>query len=40
LLHWTRLRYDLVLALVLVGVAVMTYVLSLHWAFQGKPRRR
>jgi putative flippase GtrA len=40
LLHWTGLRYDLVLALVLVAVAVMTYVLSLHWAFQGNPRRR
>jgi putative flippase GtrA len=40
LLHWTRLRYDLVLALVLVAVAVMTYLLSLRWAFQGNPRRR
>jgi hypothetical protein len=29
-----------VLALVLVAVAVMTYLLSLRWAFQGNPRRR
>jgi putative flippase GtrA len=40
LLHWTALRYDLVLALVLVAVAVMTYLLSLRWAFQGNSRRR
>jgi len=35
LLHWSRLRYDLVLALVLVGVAVITYLLSSRWAFLG-----
>lgn len=40
LLHWTGLRYDLVLALVLVAVAVMTYLLSLRWAFQGRPAHR
>ena len=33
LLHWTTLRYDLLLAAVLVGVAGLTYVLSRHWAF-------
>jgi putative flippase GtrA len=36
LLRWTGLRYDLLLALVLVAVAVMTYLLSLRWAFQGR----
>lgn len=36
LLHWTGLRYDLVLAIVLVAVAVMTYLLSLRWAFLGR----
>lgn len=40
LLHWTGLRYDLLLALVLVAVAVMTYLLSLRWAFQGRPATR
>ena len=40
LLHWTGLRYDLLLALVLVAVAVMTYLLSLRWAFQGRPAPR
>lgn len=33
LLHWTSLRYDLLLAMVLIGVAGITYVLSRHWAF-------
>jgi len=36
LLHFSALRYDLLLGLVLVGVAVMTYVLSSRWAFLGK----
>ena len=33
LLHWSAQRYDLVLAVVLVGVAGVTYLLSRHWAF-------
>lgn len=37
LLHATGLRYDVLLALVLVGVAVMTYLLSSRWAFRGSP---
>ena len=39
LLHWSSLRYDLVLAVVLVGVAVATYLLSRHWAFPGSRGR-
>ncbi|HXD38942.1 MAG TPA: GtrA family protein [Ramlibacter sp.] len=35
LLQWSSWRYDVVLALVLVGVAVMTYLLSSRWAFLG-----
>ena len=35
LLHFSALPYDLLLGLVLVGVAVMTYLLSSRWAFQG-----
>jgi putative flippase GtrA len=34
LLHWTRLPYDLLLAAVLVGTALFTYVLSSRWAFR------
>jgi len=34
LLHATQLRYDLLLAIVLVGIAVMTFVLSRFWAFR------
>lgn len=37
LLHWTQQRYDLVLAVVLLGVAVLTYWLSRHWAFLRSP---
>lgn len=33
LLRLSGLRYDLALALVLVGVAVMTYLLGRRWAF-------
>lgn len=33
LLHWSALRYDAVLAIVLVGVAGFTYWLGRHWAF-------
>jgi putative flippase GtrA len=42
LLRWTRLPYDLLLALVLLGVALFTYVLSSRWAFSGalKPELR
>ena len=36
LLHLTPLRYDIALALVLVGVAFITYQLGRHWAFAGK----
>lgn len=35
LLHVSALRYDLLLAGVLLGVAVMTYLLSSRWAFRG-----
>jgi putative flippase GtrA len=38
LLHWTGLHYALTLAIVLVAVAVSTYLLSRHWAFLGTPR--
>lgn len=34
LLHTTALRYDLALALVLAGVAALTFVLSRFWAFR------
>ena len=37
LLHFSALPYDLSLALVLVAVAVMTYLLSSRWAFRGSP---
>ena len=33
LLHVSAIRYDVALAIVLVAVAVMTYVLSSRWAF-------
>lgn len=33
LLQWGVQRYDLALAVVLVGVAIATYLLSRHWAF-------
>ena len=35
LLNFSALPYDLLLALVLVAVAVMTYLLSSRWAFRG-----
>jgi putative flippase GtrA len=35
LLHWTGLHYALTLAVVLVLVAVATWLLSRHWAFLG-----
>jgi putative flippase GtrA len=34
LLRWSPWRYDLLLALVLLGVAALTYLLSRHWAFR------
>jgi putative flippase GtrA len=37
LLHVTAVRYDVALGIVLVGVAVMTYVLSSRWAFLRSP---
>ncbi|MBE7941047.1 MULTISPECIES: GtrA family protein [Ramlibacter] len=36
LLRLGGLRYDVALALVLVGVAVMTWLLSSRWAFRGR----
>jgi putative flippase GtrA len=33
LLRWSGQRYELLLALVLAGVAVATYAASRHWAF-------
>ncbi len=38
MLHWTGLHYALTLAIVLVAVAVATFLLSRHWAFLGTPR--
>ena len=38
LLHFSRLPYDVLLAVVLLGVAVMTYLLGSRWAFRGNPR--
>ena len=37
LLHATGLRFDVALALVLVGVAVLTYLASSRWVFRGRP---
>ncbi len=34
LLHATTIRYDLLLALILVGIAVMTFILGRFWAFR------
>jgi putative flippase GtrA len=39
LLKVTAIRYDVALAIVLVAVAVMTYVLSSRWAFLGSRTR-
>jgi putative flippase GtrA len=39
LLRWSGMRYDLVLAIVLVGVAVITYLRSSRWAFRGSHAR-
>jgi putative flippase GtrA len=40
LLHWTGLNYALTLAIVLIAVAVATWLLSRHWAFLGTPAQR
>ena len=37
LLHWSRLPYQVLLAIVLLSVALATYLLSAGWAFQGRP---
>lgn len=37
LLHATGVRYDVLLAGVLLAVAVMTYLLSSRWAFRRSP---
>jgi putative flippase GtrA len=37
LLRWTAVRYDVLLACVLISVAGATYVLSRHWAFLRSP---
>ena len=34
LLHATRIRYDILLALILLGIAVMTFILGRFWAFR------
>ena len=39
LLAYTRLPYDAALVLVLLGVAVLTYLSSRHWAFLGSRAR-
>jgi putative flippase GtrA len=35
LLHASRLPYSFLLAIILLGVAALTYLLSRHWAFAG-----
>lgn len=39
LLRGAGLRYDIALAAVLAGVAVLTWLASRHWAFNGRPAR-
>jgi putative flippase GtrA len=34
LLHITPIRYDILLALVLIGIAGMTFILGRYWAFR------
>ncbi|HWL29235.1 MAG TPA: GtrA family protein [Burkholderiaceae bacterium] len=36
LLHATAIRYDVLLALVLIGIAGMTFILGRYWAFRHK----
>ncbi len=37
LLHSTAIRYDILLALILAGLAVATFIASRLWAFRHKP---
>jgi len=37
LLHVTSIRYDLLLAIILVAIAVLTFIVSRWWAFRHKP---
>jgi putative flippase GtrA len=37
LLHNTAIRYDILLALILLGLAVATFIVSRFWAFRHKP---
>jgi len=37
LLRWTALRYDLALGMVLVMVAILTYLLGSRWVFRRSP---
>lgn len=37
LLEWTGQRYDLLLAVVLLAVATLTYLLGRHWVFLRRP---
>jgi putative flippase GtrA len=39
LLRWNSQHYGIALAVVLLGVAVVTYLLSSHWAFLRSPER-
>jgi len=36
LLHATAVRYDLLLAMILVALAVLTFILGRFWAFRHK----
>jgi putative flippase GtrA len=36
LLHATAMRYDILLALILIGIAGMTFMLGRYWAFRRK----
>jgi putative flippase GtrA len=38
LLRWTDQSYQVSLVIVLLGVAVLTYLLSSRWAFLGRPQ--
>jgi hypothetical protein len=34
LLKWTTIRYDILLALVLIAIAGLTFILGRYWAFR------
>lgn len=36
LLKYTAIRYDILLALILIGIAVITFILGRFWAFRHK----